>query len=208
MMKEHIYTLKDFKISYAIALFFTILSLVGFSIVKMSEAVELSEAFVFPIGMATIYFMPVLLILSWYMCYERYVYLELQTVEEAERRKVRHQIYLNVLVLLFWGIITLFALVNVVNYISWYWEYIENLYGCIALLAVCAVGWFVCFMWYVQRGKDGCLKNKIYKKRTFYVLAVLLIVGTLICSAYAYNKGENEWFRELVEESNREFGIE
>lgn len=98
------------------------------------------------------------------------------------------------------GIVVFYSLLYVVTYVSMYWEYLEKLFDCIVLLLTIAVCWVLCWIDSIKKRKmigNGAKKHRI-KLRIF--ILVLLILASGVSMLYTYNRGEAEWFNELVTE--------
>ena len=170
----------------------------------INNAVKIPAVLEIPVLICNM-FLPFLILESWYMCYKSYISLKNMVGEGDEKKSMRRQIRRNIAVLSFMGIVTFVSGLNVVTYISWYWAYFREVWAFAVLLFCWFVAWGICFVKSIMICKTSDVTRCIFKKGKYVIIVLILLMGTMLCSAYSYEQGENAWFYRMVEEAENEF---
>lgn len=142
MKKDKKYSQKDLKMCIAIASFFTILSMLVIAFPMLPGIVdwEMWSAkakyyyeCILTIGLFGLNAFPILLVLCWYMCAERYVYLEHLKCVNAEKGKKIYCIWFSVAVIFLLGVMCYMRYFDYVKYFLANWYILDGLVVCILL---------------------------------------------------------------------------
>ena len=202
MKKPKYYTKANWKICGILATFFSIAYFVSRSIVFTSLIISWSEKILAVVGGVDIC-LPILVLLSWSMCVERYLYLEAQMLETKGCKQTRRQANISVAIVIVLGLLTFLQAIGIVFFVSEHWEYIGKLYDCIVIKAVMEIVWCVCLIYSIKKKEIIKLKIEKNKKDCLKDIIVLILIFALACvtTVYTYSRAENEWFYNMIEEA-------
>lgn len=148
-------------------------------------------------------FLPFVVLLCWYMCYERYMYLEHAISEEEGKSGTPEQIKGNIAVISILGIVTFINGMNFVTYIFKHWEYLDKILIPISVWVACSVAWVICFVMSLIMLRGERIRKNVFKNRKYIVVLLLLVVSSLLCYVYVNDRGEDAWYYNMVEEAER-----
>ena len=207
MKERKKYSKKEFIIVRIVAIIFSILYFITRSMCVLPKAIELPEVLVVPVYFCDI-FLPFVVLICWYMCYERYMCLMNARLEEEAKPGTTEQIKGNIAVISILGIVTFINGMNFVTYIFKHWEYLDKVRIPISLWIACTVAWIICFAISLIMLRGERIRKNVFKNTKYIVVLVLLVVGSIVCYAYANDRGEDAWYYNMVEEAEREGTIE
>lgn len=131
------YTKKEFITVLAIALSFTLLYfMASYTLwLDVPDAMQVTSEC---IGIL----MPVILLMSWYMCIERYVAIEYNLAENEGNKSYLFQVAVRIILLIIGGINVYRSILNVVIYpFNSLKDYLDNYNACYAVKISIAVVW-------------------------------------------------------------------
>ncbi len=201
------YSKKEFIIVRIVAIIFSILYFITRSMHVLPKVIELPEVLVVPVYFCDI-FLPFVVLICWYMCYERYMCLMNAILEEEAMLGTTEQIKGNIAVISILGTVTFSNGMNFVTYIFKHWEYLDKVRIPISLWIACTVAWIICFAISLIMLRGERIRKSVFKNTKYIVVLLLLVVGSLLCYVYAGDRGEVAWYYNMVEEAEREGTIE
>lgn len=208
--RNQLYTKKDFHISLALAIFFTVVYAVTDSLnllVKFLDADILQIKFmadmvqtVLVVAIFSWYLLPIILIFVWYMCIERFLYLELRS-GQPDYAKSRWRIYVSLVPVIVLGLVVFGYMRGVVHYAADYWQFVEELYRCIAIRLAILFGWLLCLIYSIKKRSAIAMRGGV--KKRWVIVAVFLVMALVYLSysgyKYTYDYAEDLWFKWMIE---------
>lgn len=186
------------KIWTASSILLTVIYFIVRSIVRISEVIKIP----YSIGIPLLLFgklLFIVVILCWYNNIKNLLMKYVDSKDEYGDKLIKSKVYKKIFVLCLAGIVTFVMGMGVVNYIVWYWEYLDELIVCLVLRVILVIGWLLFLVWYARNVEYIiCSGNKKTKRVPIYICLSLIIASLMIVS-YTYNKGEDVWYAELVE---------
>lgn len=201
-LKQKKYSNKEFIIVRIIAIIFSILYFITRGMHSLPKAIKLPEVLVVPVYIFDI-FLPFVVLICWYMCYERYMCLMSAILEEEAKPGATVQIKVNIAVISILGIAMFINGSAFVTYIFKHWEYLDKIQIPIFLWIACTVAWIICFSISLIMLRGERIRKSVFKNIKYIAVLILLIVGSILCYAYAGERGEEAWYYNMVEEAER-----
>ena len=160
------------------------------------------------IYLLSFYSLPAILIICWMICIDSYLKIRFDENNVFEREVERKKINKLIGIIVLLSIFAFCSGVHVFFYMELYNELIKKLIICIVILLAIFVGWLFFLIWYTKNietlGSAG-LKSKKLRRVCLWIIMIGLSVGGIV---YSYYKGEDEWFKDLVERTNQEYMIQ
>ena len=200
-MKKKEYTHQDFKISRIIAILFTVVYYVMPLILYYKEEIGLSDA-TEVIGYGIYFCLPIISLLSWYMCIERYLYLKFQAEGKYKNKQMRIRFYISIIIIVIGGIISFDKIQGNLSFIFVQWENINEFYDCAIIKLIIAVGWILCFV-YIIKKREALINYECIKKgkAVCSIMCIVLLVWlSHIGDEYVQKQLTDFHFRQLTEQ--------
>lgn len=192
-MKRREYTKRDFIVSLLLTVLFTLLYFVIYFILPWLENyIEFSEATVITVYFGYL-FLPIIILLAWFMCLERYIYLEFRVVDKRYMVESRIKIYVSMAVMMLLGIGFCIYFMIALSFIIEHWAYIEALYGYATILLAILLGWLCSWIYSIRCIKEKRIigvKDGLSKKQVIAgALGLALLIGiSVIVTVYVYEQ--------------------
>lgn len=145
-MKRKVYTIKDFQISRIIAISVSILycmTSIFLAILNHKSTVNVSEEML-TVGVLWWLLLPLIMILSWYMCIERYLVIEFRKLGEQDTMSKRVWYYIAMVLLSATGVAVYMGFRDAINYVMENRELLDELGACICMNFGICVMWATC----------------------------------------------------------------
>lgn len=204
-MRKKEYTEKDLKLSRKITVSVTglyIIISIFFSIMNGRRVDNVSEELLMA-GVLWWHVLPMIMIICWYMCMERYLVIEFKKLGEQDTMSKRIWYYVSVVLLSLTGITIYQAFKDGIGYVVDNKNLLDNLQGCVLLrFGVCLIGGICLFYGFkIQRRIIQAESNR--KKTTIIggwvgLLIVVLLIQVGV-GVYTYHKREDVWYKKMVE---------
>ena len=193
---------QQFQYYRAITVLFIVLYFLTRCVVLTSNYISIDEE-------KQIYFilwdmaLPVIILLSGYMCIDTYWKAEFTKEEKGANKNVCKQAKRSIAAMISIGGILFYFSLGIVSYICRYKEFVSKLIECIVSLAIVDVCW-LCF-WGDSIKRCKAIVGNPEKKQSIVRICIGggLIVVTLIVFLYAIDKGETAFFQKLLEEYSK-----
>lgn len=198
--------MKKYQFIKIISITLTVMYLVAYGLCFLCDVTE------FPISVGSVilggfYGGPFVLALCWKECIVDFIKIRFAGEESSyktERTKTIKTMWLIGVL----GFIVFGMVLQDVHYVEAYREWIVKLIPSIILLGIILLCWMVLLIWYWHNFEKLIKEEDKKKKKTRMCVWIALIVLTLAGNGYAYDKGDDEWFKDLVERYNEEYGID
>ena len=195
LSNNHIH--RDYHISKVLAICFTLLYFIVCSISFMVDSEVISDA-VEIVAALLYYLVPTLVVLTWYMYVERYMYLNLMHCEPNDSESLRKQLGTYIRHIVFAGVVSFVcALANVYFFVN-FWEYIGEIYIYYIIVLVVTVGWFVNLCMCIKRIDRIKADSRMVKLRNVLV-TIFLTVVSMGCLTYAMSEAASVAFLKSVQ---------
>lgn len=193
------YSLKDFLITRTLAVFFSIIYVV-MSIGTRFITIPTHIAVV--VGLCCMV-LPVIIVLSWYMCIERYLNIEFRNLEENVTILEKSWYFVSIIMMILLGMKTYKNILNLVVFVESYRKLLEGLSDCLLLRLGFVLGWMVLWIGSIFLRKIIVSKENGHKK-ILTVGSVLVVVVIMLhiqanSERYIYNRTEDVWYKKMVE---------
>lgn len=136
-----------------------------------------------------ILFWGILMILCAYMYAERYLYLE-----SKKQTGLGKYIYLGGFLIL--GKIVVDKIVAIGGYITWNWNLLKNLKGCIEIKCLIAIMWVICLIFFIKQKKAFIGNNNVKRLMIICGTMLTLFIGvTTFGEEYVSKEARMEWYK-------------
>lgn len=169
-MKNKVSIHKEYKIIQSLSFFLTGLYFIVGCIILYNEKVAVPDSIEF-IAAVSFYCLPILILLCWYMCCERYMQLSLEAKEEHEREAIFKGIKSVITRNVYWGVGFCGCLWVNAFFLIRYSETLGELYYYYGIVLLITVIWFLGLL---TRHKRVSLKKFYYL--VFAVISVILLL--------------------------------
>lgn len=194
-----IYTRKDFKMSRILAIALTFLYFIVHILYRLIQIVEFTET----VKVITFFldkFFPFLVVLGWYMCLERYFYLEFGEERSPQNKNDRIRTYIGIKVMIILGILVFYYAQGTIFFTAWHWNCITEIYDCVAVRLTIMACWIFCLIYSIKRRTAIAVPGGVKKGRValgilfLFLLAILSLAGTF----YACFRAESVRLEKMV----------
>ena len=194
------YTKKDLHIALGFASFFTILYFIVLSNIAFQYAVELSEV-VKILSWLGCLALPILLLISWYMCLERFVSLELSLDSEGSGKWRRLFLAIRIVMMLGLGILVFQRTMELVVFVGDHFRYMEKLFVCIIIKACIVIGWWGACIYGVRIQKQ-IISGKCWKRYLVILFVwIFILFGISHCTLpYEEEQVSKAWIEYMKEQ--------
>lgn len=196
MKQSNDHILREYYISKVCAVCFTCMYCIACSIVFKADYNIVSDD-ILVVASLLFFLLPLVLLVSWQMCVERYIYLNLIHCEENDRESKHQQLksYVRNIILagIFWGICVLANIYFVVNY----WKYIEEIFLYYMIVLVISVVWLFILCMCVKKRERMEPQNK-WAKLKVVLIRIFITVLSIVCLTYAMMEASSFAFLKKV----------
>lgn len=129
---------------------------------------------------------PILIIISLYMCIERYLYVELRSGEKMYDTKGRMRIYASIAVIILLGIEFFRNMLYVIGYFISYLDTGTGFGDGIVILFLIAVCWLIGLAYAITKGRAIFIQHGMKDIRS--IIVVILLIALIVFSRYGLKK--------------------
>ncbi len=194
------YTQKDLHIALVFASFFTILYFIVLSNIAFQDAVELPEV-VKILSWLGCLALPILLLISWYMCLERFVSLELSRDSEGSDKWRRLLLAIRIVMMLGLGILVFQKTMELVVFMGDHFRYMEKLSVCIMIKACIVIGWWGACIYGMKMQKQIIFGKRWKRYLVILFVWIFILFGVSHCALpYEEEQIRNAWTEYMKEQ--------
>ncbi len=204
-MKRKEYSDKDFLISRAISISFTVIFVVISIVFGLSSYVnteKIPEELGVTVGLWYLG-LPVLIIISWYMSIERYLIIEFRKLGKEATKLEKLWYFVSIIMMILLGMKTYRNILNLVVFVESYRKLLEWLSDCLLLRLGFVLGWMVIWIGSILLRKIIVSKENGHKKiltvGSVLVVVVIMLYIQTNSERYIYDRTEDVWYHKMVE---------
>lgn len=192
---------KDFILTRIMALLFTIMYFGLPYIMNHKKELRLSDTVGLVVDCMFI-FLPIVIMLSWYMCAERYLYMKFKEDDKYKNKQARRKVYIWIIGMVIGGIILFDRCQDGVYFIFSHWKNMNELYVCAIIKNVITIVWLLVFIYIMKRGEMLLNYNGIenWKLICSIICIVLVFYFTCVGSKYANDQYWYFYYEQLTEQ--------
>ena len=199
------YTQKDFQDSLKWAIILTMISFMEYTISSFWVLVDFLDTLRVMVLLFGAFCMPIIVIIGWFRCIKRYLYLEFGMKDKTDITKSLWRTCVCIAIIIGLGVIVFYRARDIVDYLADNLNILDGLQHCIAIKIAIFMGWFGLWIYSLVRRKAMCVKGGLKAFEIIIgiplviVLVIVLVLASIQSDVYAYEQGEDVFLQKMME---------
>jgi len=202
---KKIYTKKDLEMCRILAISFTILLFICAIINWLMWIMEIPE-FIKVLAFSGMFLMPILIIITCYMCIERYWFLEFYSENSVGSIQIKSQCAFSIALMLVLGCAALYNASELIKYVTYNWKLRDGLTKCVIIKGVIVGCWLLLWICSITKRKSIAMSTGIKRWLSIIgsiLLIVVLFFATMKVNIYVVDQAEDVYWDKFIEHEEK-----